>query len=506
MAEIWFTLFASPWQDSAGFLLVSFVLTMVLYVRHPSLRRTVLVWLFWLLFAAVIAVLPFAPDSAPAEIRHYALPFVAGLVVIRLLGLIFFRLFLPPFHLRPPRILQDILVTLVFVIWGMYQLRQAGLDLSQIVVTSTVLTAMVAFAMQDTIGNVLAGLTLQWDASIEAGDWIKVDDAVGKVVDVTWRATYLETRNGETVVLPNSVLTRNRFAILGKRQGKPLMWRRWVYFDVSLETLPTQIISMVEAALKQGMLANVAESPVPQCILMEADKGVGRFALRYWLTDLMHDDATDSLVRTAIDAALRRNGRRFSPPQYNLLLSFDNKKYSEVRHKRHTEERLAVLHGLELLAPLNEDELLALSDRLKFTPFVHGETVLAQGADVDWLYILIKGEMEQTLKTPDGETHQLGVLNAGSFFGEISLMTGERFPIQITALGNAECYRLDRATFQALLVMRHELAEAFSLVLARRQAEYHQLLSEHAKNGMSAPQPREMLARLRDLFGLPNIT
>jgi hypothetical protein len=31
-------------------------------------------------------------------------------------------------------------------------------------------------------------------------------------------------------------------------------------------------------------------------------------------------------------------------------------------------------------------------------------------------------------------------------------------------------------------------------------------LSEHAKNGMSAPQPREMLARLRDLFGLPNIT
>jgi hypothetical protein len=135
MAEIWFTLFASPWQDSAGFLLASFVLTMVLYVRHPSLRRTVLVWLFWLFFAVVIAILPFAPNSAPAEIRHYALPFVSGLVVIRLLGLIFFRLFLPPFHLRPPRILQDILVTVVFVIWGMYQLRQAGLDLSQIVVT-----------------------------------------------------------------------------------------------------------------------------------------------------------------------------------------------------------------------------------------------------------------------------------------------------------------------------------------------------------------------------------
>ncbi|WP_035853233.1 mechanosensitive ion channel family protein [Deefgea rivuli] len=504
MAEIWLTLFASPWQNSAWFLLVAWLLTMVLYVRHPSLRRTVLVWLFWLVLAAIIACLPFVPNSALAEIRQYVLPFIAGLVVIRLLGLVFFRLFLPLFNLRPPRILQDILVTLVFVIWGMYQLRQAGLDLSQIVVTSTVLTAMLAFAMQDTIGNVLAGLTLQWDASIEAGDWIKVDDVVGKVVDVTWRATYMETRNGETVVLPNSMLTRNRFLILGKRQGKPLMWRRWVYFDVSLETLPTQIISMVEIALLQGMLANVAESPAPQCILMEADKGVGRFALRYWLTDLMHDDATDSLVRTAIDAALRRNGRRFSPPQYNLLLSFDNKKYSEVRHKRHTEERLAVLRGLELLAPLNEVELLALSDRLKFTPFVRGETVLAQGAEVEWLYILIKGEMEQALATPDGVLHPLGTLTAGSFFGEIALMTGDRFPIQITAMGNAECYRLDRATFQGLLLVRQELAEAFSLVLARRQAQYHQLISEHAKTALPAPQPREMLSRLRDLFGLPD--
>ena len=505
MADIWITLFASPWHESGGLILASLLLTLILYVRHPALRRTVLVWLFWLVLAAMLATLPFAAGSALAKIRNAALPFIAGLVVIRLLGLVFFRLFLPPFHLHPPRILQDILVTVVFVIWGMYQLRQAGLDLSQIVVTSTVLTAMVAFAMQDTIGNVLAGLTLQWDASIEAGDWIKVDDVVGKVVDVTWRATYLETRNGETVVLPNSMLTRNRFAILGKRQGKPLMWRRWVYFDVSLETLPTQIIGMVEVALLQGMLSNVSDSPAPQCILMEADKGVGRFAVRYWLTDLMHDDATDSLVRTAIDAALRRNGRRFSPPQYNLLLSFDNKKYSEVRHKRHTEERLAVLRGLELLAPLNEDELLALSDRLKFTPFVRGETVLAQGADVDWLYILIKGEMEQTIKTPDGEIHALGVLSAGSFFGEIALMTGVCFPIQITAMGNAECYRLDRATFQTLLLMRHELAEAFSLVLARRQAEYQQLISEHAKNGMATPQPREMLARLRDLFGLPHL-
>jgi hypothetical protein len=54
--------------------------------------------------------------------------------------------------------------------------------------------------------------------------------------------------------------------------------------------------------------------------------------------------------------------------------------------------------------------------------------------------------------------------------------------------------------------MWHELTKEFSLVQSWLQAENHQLFSAHTKNWLSAPQPREMLARLRDLFGLPNIT
>ena len=126
---------------------------------------------------------------------------------------------------------------------GLVRLRYAGLDLGSIVATSAMITAVVAFAMQDTLGNILGGLALQMDNSIEIGDWIKVDDISGRVVDIRWRSTLVETRNWETVVFPNSQLMKNKFLVLGRRTDQPVQWRRWVWFNVSLGYHADQVVS-----------------------------------------------------------------------------------------------------------------------------------------------------------------------------------------------------------------------------------------------------------------------
>src|SRR3989338_5896179 len=136
-------------------------------------------------------------------------------------------------------------------LWGLVGLRNAGLDLGSIVATSAMITAVVAFAMQDTLGNILGGLALQMDNSIEIGDWIKVDDVSGRVVDIRWRSTLVETRNWETVVFPNSQLMKSKFLVLGRRTGQPVQWRRWVWFNVSMDIPPTSVVRVVEEAIQQ---------------------------------------------------------------------------------------------------------------------------------------------------------------------------------------------------------------------------------------------------------------
>ena len=80
--------------------------------------------------------------------------------------------------------------------------------------TSAVLTAVIGLAFQETLGNVVGGLALQLDNSIRVGEWIKIGDINGRVTEIRWRYTAIETRAWEsTDKMANwparSLVTRN---------------------------------------------------------------------------------------------------------------------------------------------------------------------------------------------------------------------------------------------------------------------------------------------------------
>jgi len=145
---------------------------------------------------------------------------------------------LPRLDLRTPRILQDVAIAGTGIVALLLVASRSGLEITGLVATSAVITAVVALSLQDTLGNVLGGLALQTDESIQVDDWIKVGDVNGRVVDIRWRYTAVETRNGETVLIPNSVLLKNQVMVLGRRRGRPRQWRRWVFFQVDYRHPP----------------------------------------------------------------------------------------------------------------------------------------------------------------------------------------------------------------------------------------------------------------------------
>ena len=496
-------LFAFGWHREAPLLLfLSFLFAVLLYSLRPmarkSLRRMGLgIIACWFGLRLAVA-LPQQGYADVGSVINEISVITVGILLIQLWSKLLFQLLAPLLRWSPPKILHDLTLTLAYIAWGIVRLRYAGLELSQLFTTSAVITAVLAFSMQDTLGNILAGMALQLDDSIEVGDWIKADDVAGRVVDIGWRATRIETRNWETVVLPNSALMKNKFTVLGKRHNAPMQWRRTVTFDVSLETLPAQIIHIAEEALRECQLAHVAREPAPNCILVSLENGVGHFAVRYWLTDFGADDATDSTVRALLDAALRRHGRHLSAMQYNVTLTRENDRFFAARHQRHTQERVATLRQLELFRPLHDDELQDLANRLKFTPFVTGDTIVRQGVVADWLYILISGEVEILLEHNGNGSQSLGRLQPGHVFGEMGLMTGTPTSATVIARSSVECYRLDRTSFKNILLARQELADELSQLLEKRLGEQN----KHLSNAASPPKQTEIVARLRRFLGL----
>ncbi|MGL5606772.1 MAG: mechanosensitive ion channel family protein, partial [Aeromonas veronii] len=320
--------------------LLTLSLMLIHFWRRPGQRRELLSELSFVMISAVVILLIQLEGGwfklpLPHQLLIEISTLLAGLILVKIWGILLFEFLLPLCHVRIPRIIADIVITIGYIGWGLFRLYASGMALGEIVTTSAVITAVIAFAMQDTLGNLLAGVSIQLDNSIAIGDWLQVDTTQGRVVEINWRATTIETRNWETVVIPNSHLLKQRFTVLGRRRGEPLQWRRWVWFDLTLDTLPTQIIALIEKSLRETKLPCVAKHPQPDCLLMNVEGGIARYAVRYWLTDLARDDPTDSMVRSLIDAALRRNDRRLTPPIFNVFMAKE-KQHLDARHKRHT--------------------------------------------------------------------------------------------------------------------------------------------------------------------------
>ena len=217
---------------------------LVFRLARPAERRALrATWVLLVLSLASHASTALAaPDTVLAQTLLGASVVLLGLAAIQVGAVLLFRGLMPVAGLNTPSIAQDLSVTGLSIAWGLLWLRLSGVDPSQLFTTSAIITAVVAFSMQDTLGNVLGGVALQLDSSLRVGDWVKLDDISGRVVDVRWRYTAIETRSRELVIVPNSWLMKNRFTVMRARGDEPLAWRRALNFNIDAAADPETVL------------------------------------------------------------------------------------------------------------------------------------------------------------------------------------------------------------------------------------------------------------------------
>jgi small-conductance mechanosensitive channel/CRP-like cAMP-binding protein len=491
-----------PWLTLLALVVAGLLLRFRPHER-PVFLNTLWLFLFGVAGQAVAWGLELLGVPGATSVVHTVFRIVAAIALIRLLGFALFRLVLPLTRREPPRIIEDLSIVAVYVVYAFAQLRSAGVDLSSIVTTSAILTAVIAFAMQDTLGNVIGGLAIHIDNSVRVGDWVRVDDVSGRVRDIGWRSTTIETRNWETVVVPNSMMMKGRVAILGKRDGEPLQWRRSLSFMVDPGVPPARVIALINDEMRDVPIANVARSPAPSTVVAGFEAGNLKYTLRYFLSELAEDDVTDSMVRVHLFASLQRAGIRIAEEQRTVHSVARDEAHADVVRKREISRRLEMLRGVDLFSVLSEDEISEVAERLQYAPFARGDIITKQGSIAHWLYIVAFGEVEVRYEPASGGPQVLAILRAGQFFGEMALLTGDARSATVVAKTDVECYRLDRASFQGLLLARPEIAAGMSRVISSRRPELEKVREAFATQPAAAPvEAADLLSRIQRFFGL----
>jgi small-conductance mechanosensitive channel len=99
------------------------------------------------------------------------------------------------------------LVYYVLLLTGLgVALSTAGIQLTALFAAGAVFAVGIGFALQGVVQNFVAGVILLVERTIRPGDILEVEGKMVKVVSVGIRASIVETRDGEAVIIPNSVL------------------------------------------------------------------------------------------------------------------------------------------------------------------------------------------------------------------------------------------------------------------------------------------------------------
>ncbi len=488
--------------------LVAYFVTSVLVGRAPTVERYHMkgakVLVFGHLVAAGIAVIQAFQGYDPTVADLIGFSF-ALLALVSCGITISFRVMLPRVGVVLPRILIDLL-TFLGVLFALIVVGQrAGFSIAGLITTSAVLTAVIGFSLQDTLGNVMGGLSVQLDKSLAIGDWITLGPGQpqGKITEIRWRYTAIETRAWETILIPNGVLVKSQLTILGKRAGEPVQLRRQIDFFVDFRTPPTDVITAVEGSLRRDPVKSMALEPVPHVLFIGVKDSFAHYCVRYWLTDLAADDPPDSATRIRVWFALRRAGIPMSIPASAQFLTLDTPDREARKEAEEQAQRIVALMSVDLFRGLPADRQKELANDLVFAPFAHGEAVTREGESDDGLFMLVAGEASVRIGTKDGEGREVARLLPGQFFGEMSLMTGEARTASVVAATDLVCYRLEKAAFQRVLRDMPALADQIAEILVSRRTALSQVQTEHGEVRTRAETAKQdLLGRIRGFFGM----
>jgi CRP-like cAMP-binding protein len=160
-----------------------------------------------------------------------------------------------------------------------------------------------------------------------------------------------------------------------------------------------------------------------------------------------------------------------------------------------------ILRSIPIFHGLPEDALTRLAPSLKYANFARGEYIVRQGDESGSMYVVVQGSVDVSIEGDGGTSVLIAKLDAGQFFGELSVFTGEKRTANVTATTAVECLVIDKPSLMGMFDWRPELAEDIAEIIVQRQASL-----AASKELLAAQQSGEILQKIHSFFGIGSET
>jgi small-conductance mechanosensitive channel/CRP-like cAMP-binding protein len=381
-----------------------------------------------------------------------------------------------------------------------------GLDLSAILASSAMLSLVIGLALQDTLGNIFAGMSLHGSKPFEIGDWVEIKEYVGQVVQMNWREVRLRTFEQDFVVLPNSMISSSHIYNYSHPTKHHI-----VQLDIGTSYAnPPDVVRRVV----REVLSDIEEiEPAKRCLfLVNYNDFSIDYKIRFIIDDYSQVPRLKDAVLNRLWYAFRREGITIPFPIRDVNIHQINEEQLVKERAQELQRLVGLLRGIELFAPLDDEILRQLAERMELQLFSPGEVVVGQGEPGESFFVVDSGKYPVYVSKDGSGTRwgvRVGEITAPNFFGEMSLLTGEPRTATVVCGESGSLWALKKDPFRELLLSNPEVSILLADVATKRLSSNLEKMSKYLSNTQhdtlsekekTAHVSRQILSQMREFF------
>ena len=302
---------------------------------------------------------------------------------------------------------------------------------------------VLGLTLQNSVGQIISGLLLLFEQPFQMGDWVETGAAKGRVAEVNWRATHINTGSGLEII-PNSVLAGQAFANLSRPPGGHTITVSAKFSGADAPDAVCELLADVA-----GNLPHLHPNAEP---IASATSSTD-----YSITIPVRSPADDVEARSTFQRWLWYASRRAG-------LHLDGLEDDFCTPKR----RVDALRKIAPVLRASNSELEGLLPSVTVTRFGSDELMQRSGEIPSEMSFVIKGRVRLVVIGKDGGIIPVKTLHEGDFIGQTAL-TREPVTGSAYAVGEVTVLQIPRDTVEHLVFRKPELLQDLSTAIDERR-------------------------------------
>ncbi len=390
-------------------------------------------------------------------------------------------------------LLKTVISIIVYIVafFVIFQSQYPGVQLAPLFTGSTIIGIVVGLALQDTLGNLFAGIALQADQPFQVGDVVSfTNKAAGVIEAVSWRGVKIRTFQNKLLVISNSVLGKELIEVAPKDN----LNARLVFFNTLYTNSPAKTTQVIRDAVRQVENVSAKIRPVVR-IRNFGDSGID-WEVKYWADDYKRFNDTDALIRERIWYAFSREDLHFAFPTRTVYMQQAAQEQTIDDYLNLTAERLS---RIPIFAPLCDEELQKLARASQNRVFAPGEPIVRRGQEGNSMFVITRGRVDvQVLQGKDVKT--INSLTESDYFGEMSLLTGEPRTATVVAAIETEVVQISKTALKPIFEANPDLVQSVCELIEERRVALD--ASVPAELDEQKKRSKGVLVSIRKFFGI----